>query len=142
MSRVAEIPADDVPVGDDVVVYRLVPTTWCDVIEGEWAFQSGAFDNSSGDDQAMSVVLGDTLDALTGTPDDLPESEQWGVAALQAAFLRHEEQQDLRRSPLPGSQEMRDCAHGDVIGPKNQKRRRRLKKHARWVVPPAAPAAG
>jgi hypothetical protein len=133
------VPADDAPVEDGVVVYRLVLTTWCDVIDGEWAFQSGAFDNSSGDDQDMSVVLGDTLEALHGVPGQLPDTIDWGVAALETGFLRHEESQELRRSPIPGSLELRDRAHGDVLGPKGQKRRRRLKAHAWWVIPPAAP---
>jgi hypothetical protein len=134
-----EIPADDSPVDDDVVVYRLVPTTWCDVIEGAWEFQSGAFDNSSGDANDMSVVLGDTLAALNGDPEELPETTAWGVAALEVAYLRHQEEQRIGRSPVAGSIELRDRAHGDVIGPKNAKRRKRLKRHAWWVVRPALP---
>jgi hypothetical protein len=139
LSEGPELPADEARVEDGVVLYRLVPTVWCDVVEGEWAFQSGAFDNSSGTDLDMSVVLGDTLQALNGRPDELPDTDQWGVAGLEAGFLRHQEQQEFRRSPVLGSLELRDRAHGDVIGPKNTKRRRRIKAHAWWVVRPAAP---
>jgi hypothetical protein len=118
------------------------------LINGEWEFQSGAFDNASpmsdgesSDD--MSVVVGDTLAALDRVPTALPREapacagspEEWGVAVLCARFLRHEESQELLRTPIEG-----EPAHGDVRGKKNLKRRRRLKKHADWVVQPARPA--
>lgn len=87
----------------------------------------------------LSVVLGDTLAALDGAPEDLPDDASWGVAGLMARLLRNEEDQEIRRSPVPESQELRDRAHGDVVGAKGQKRRRRLKKHAWWVIEPAVP---
>jgi len=128
-------PSDDAPVGDEVALYRLIPTAQCDVVDGEWAFQSAAFDNTSGTDE-MSIVLGDTLQLLERVPDDLPERifggdpDRWGVAVLSASAVRAEDQ-DIRRSPVA-----EEPAHGDVVGPKGSKRRRRLKKSAEWVVPP------
>ena len=111
----------------------------------EWEFQSGAFDNATpeGPDDSpddMSVALGDTLEAFGRVPTSLPTdtpwaSEEWGVAALETAFLRHQEGQEILRTP-----KAEEPAHGDVRGRKNQKRRRRLKAHANWVVRPAAPA--
>jgi len=140
-----DLPDEDAPVGDDVLLYRLVPTTWCEVIDGEWEFQSGAFDNASAltiedcpDD--MSVVLSDTLGIVGREPDDLPhetswtdDADGWGVAVLKATFARDEEAQEILRSPRDD-----EPAHGDVRGKKNPKRRKRLKKHARWVVRPKA----
>ena len=139
-------PRDDTsesPVGDDVLVYRLVPTHWCDVVNGQWEFQSAAFDNSTpeSDDECpddMSVVLSDTLATLNRTPEALPEDTPWagdeyGVAVLEVDYLRHEEEQQLFRTP-----EDDEPAHGDVCGKKAPKRRKRLKKHAQWVVRPAA----
>lgn len=141
----SDLSGEDALVGDYVLLYRLVPTTWCEVIDGEWEFQSGAFDNASAltiedcpDD--MSVVLGDTLGILGRAPDDLPhetawtaDSRGWGVAVLEAAFVRDEEAQEILRSPRGD-----EPAHGDVRGKKSSKRRKRLKKHARWVVRPKA----
>jgi hypothetical protein len=142
-----ELPDTDSPVGDDVLLYRLVPIRWCDVVDGQWEFQSGAFDNSGKlqpgehpDD--MSVVLGDTLEALQRLPDDLPARalfgvpDELGVAVLRANFVRAEEEQEVRRSPNDD-----EPAHGDVRGKKGAKRRKRLKKHAEWIVRPAAPPA-
>jgi hypothetical protein len=117
-------------------------------VDGQWEFQSGAFDNatplnSDESSEDMSVVLGDVLAALRRTPEALPmeaplcvgNPEEWGVAVLEAAFLRNEESQEIVRSPLPD-----EPAHGDVRGKKNTKLRRRLKKHANWVVQPSRPA--
>lgn len=129
--------------GDDVLVYRLVPIWACDGTSGDWEFQSSAFDNAtpqvseeSPDD--MSVVLSDTLAALERFPQDLPDhtpwaGDHWGVAVLEVQYLHHEEQQELRRTPQDD-----EPAHGDVRGKKNSKRRKRLKAHAQWVVRPAA----
>jgi hypothetical protein len=137
----------DSSVDDAVRIYRLVPTWNCQPVNGEWEFQSGAFDNAtpmnaeeSADD--MSVVLGDTLAALarlsTALPNEAPacveNPDEWGVAVLEARFLKQDESQEIRRTPLDG-----EPAHGDVRGKKNLKRRRRLKKHANWVVQPARP---
>jgi hypothetical protein len=142
----ADAPSLDDPVGDDVVVYRLIPVWQCKMVDGAWEFNSGAFDNASpefeGDGtEDMSVVLGDHLAALNRLPEDLPEDTlwadlQWGVAALQVHFLRHEEDQEVLRTPRED-----EPAHGDVRGTKNTKRRRRLKKHAVWIVQPALPAS-
>lgn len=137
-------PASDAPVGDDVFVYRLIPASACKPVDGEWEFQSGAFDNAtpindgeSSDD--MSVILGDTLVAISRVACELPaetpcavDPDEWGVAVLEAQFLRHTESQELRRTPIDD-----EPAHGDVRGKKNPKRRRRLKAHANWVVQPA-----
>jgi hypothetical protein len=135
--------APDPPVGDDVLVYRLVPTHQCDVIEGQWEFQSAAFDNASpeaADDcpDDMSVVLGDTLASLGRSPEALPTDTPWagedyGVAVLRVGYLSDEEQQVVLRTP-----EDAEPAHGDVCGKKGSKRRKRLKKHASWAVRPAA----
>ena len=126
-----------------MLVYRLVPVWACDVIDGQWEFQSSAFDNATPEEpdespDDMSVVLGDTLAALNRVPHDLPHTplrgEKWGVAVLEVHYLRNEEQQELRRTP----NEI-ELAHGDVRGKKNGKRRKRLKAHADWIVRPAAP---
>lgn len=130
---------------DDGHVYRLIPVGACDVVDGQWEFQSGAFDNATPLNNAespldMSVALGDALESLGRTPERLPvetpcagEPEQWGVAVLQVGYLRKEEDQQILRTPKDD-----EPAHGDVRGVKNTKRRRRLKKHAEWVVRPAA----
>jgi hypothetical protein len=142
MSTSPRHDAPDPPVGD-VLVYRLVPTHWCSVVEGQWEFQSAAFDNATPETEDecpddMSVVLGDTLASLERSPGALPAETPWagdeyGVAVLEAKFLRDEEQQRMFRTP-----KAEEPAHGDVCGKKNFKRRRRLKKHARWLVRPAA----
>jgi hypothetical protein len=133
-----ELPADDAPVPDPTRIFRLVPTDYCEVgDDGEWVFQSGAFDNNDGDD--MSVALGDTLEALGRTPDDLPERtfpqqpERWGVAVVEAGYLKNDEEQEIRRTPTH-----EERAHGDVRGRKRGNRRKRIKKHAAWVFPPSA----
>lgn len=131
----------------DVLVYRLIPTCNCQAIDGEWEFQSGAFDNASPmnpgeSSEDMSVALGDMLAVLSRFPESLPidapacaaNPDDWGVAVLASRFLLHEESQELRRTPQDD-----EPAHGDVRGKKNLKRRRRLKKHANWVVQPARP---
>lgn len=140
----AELQDPQSAVGDDVLVYRLISVASCQVVDGQWEFQSGAFDNAtpeqpdeSADD--MSVVLGDTLMALERAPEKLPEETawtdgKWGVAVLAVRFLRHQEQQQVLRTPNED-----EVAHGDVRGKKGQKCRRRLKKHANWIVRPAAP---
>lgn len=139
----SQLPAPDDPIADDEHVYRLVKISACKAIEGRWEFQSGAFDNStpsndSERDDEMSVVLGDTLSALGRLPQNLPgesalagDAEVWGVAALNVGFLRKYEEQDIHRS-----QSADEPAHGDVRGQKNAKRRKRLKKHAKWVIEP------
>lgn len=118
-----------------------MPTWWCDVIDDQWEFQSGAFDNSSpeGDDESpddMSVVIGDTLAVIGRVPQALPDEtnwagDEWGVAVLQASYVVEHEDQEIRRTPSE-----LEPAHGDVRGKKGQKRRRRLKAHAQWVVRP------
>jgi hypothetical protein len=130
-------------VPDDGCVYRLIPVGACSIVEGQWEFQSGAFDNASplsNSDSAldMSVVLGDVLASLGRSPESLPvetpcagEPDLWGVAVLQAGYLRSEEEQEILRTPQDD-----EPAHGDVRGVKNTKRRRRLKKHAEWVIRP------
>lgn len=129
---------------DDGRVYRLVPVGACNVVDGQWEFQSGAFDNASPlyDHESpldMSVALGDTLESLGRSPERLPvetpcagEPELWGVAVLQAGYLCKDEEQEILRTPQDD-----EPAHGDVRGVKNTKRRRRLKKHAEWVIRPA-----
>ena len=138
MSESAELPAADAPVADNVALFRLVPTDQCAAVDGEWEFQSAAFDNNDGDD--MSVVLGDTLALLERVPEDLParifqDPARWGVAVVVTQYVRDEEGQLVLRTPT----EM-EPAHGDVRGAKNPKRRKRLKKHAEWVIRPQAPA--
>jgi hypothetical protein len=140
------LPALDAPVDDETLVYRLIPVSSCDVIDGRWEFQSGAFDNSTplveGErDDEMSVILGDTLEAVERTPDALPvetpcsgSPELWGVAKLRAGFLREDLKQSLHRTPKDD-----EPAHGDVRGAKNPKRRKKLKRHAEWVVEPQVP---
>lgn len=129
---------------DETDVYRMVPVGSCDVVDGRWAFQSGAFDNSTPEhdgerDDEMSVVLQDTLMALDRVPEDLPQEtpcagdrELWGVAKLNVGFLRDKQEQEIIRSPTND-----EPAHGDVRGGKAPARRKRLKKHAEWVVEPA-----
>jgi hypothetical protein len=141
---VQDLPAPEAPVADDTDVYRLIPVGSCDVVDGQWEFQSGAFDNSTPlvedePDDEMSVVLQDTLSALKRIPERLPvetpcsgNPELWGVAKLNVGFLRNDEMQEIVRSPKDD-----EPAHGDVRGTKNTKRRRRLKKHAEWVIRPS-----
>ncbi len=114
------------------------------MVDGQWEFQSGAFDNATPNSpdeppDDMSVVLGDTLEILGRRPSHLPTDtpwtgEEWGVAVLEASYVRNEVSQEIRRTP-----EEHELAHGDVRGKKNSKKRKRLKAHARWVVRPAAP---
>jgi hypothetical protein len=138
----------DSPVGDQADVYRMIPVGSCDAVDGRWVFQSGAFDNSTPlndkeRDDEMSVVLQDTLAALNRVPHDLPEEtpcagapELWGVARLNVGFLRNDHEQEILRTPNDD-----ELAHGDVRGSKTPKRRKRLKKHAEWVIEPAKPPA-
>lgn len=143
MNDVSALPTANAPIDDRTSIYRLVPVEQCVFRDGEWIFQSAAFDNSSieGYENEMSVVVGDTLAALDREPDDLPqhshadEPERWGVAVLEAGCIRNVNEQTIQRSPTD-----QEPAHGDVLGGKNSKRRRRLKACAAWVVPPAAPA--
>lgn len=142
MNESAELPAEEAPVPDPTSLYRLVPTDHCDVVDGEWEFQSGAFDNNDDDD--MSIVLDDTLQALGRTPDDLPDrtfpgqAGRWGVAIIHdAGYLRNAEEQEIRRTPRTEAPQER--AHGDVHGRKGGNRRKRIKKHAEWVLRPSAP---
>ena len=114
------------------------------MVDGQWEFQSGAFDNAtpmSADEPPddMSVVLGDTLEILGRSANRLPletpwTDEKWGVAVLEASYVRGEIGQEIFRTP-----EEREPAHGDVRGKKTSKKRKRLKAHARWLVRPAAP---
>lgn len=142
MSGPANLPEDDDPIGDAVPIYRLVPVDQCVVLNGAWMFRSGAFDNSSleGHTNEMSVVLGDTLAALTRDPSALPqraypdESERWGVAVLMCECILTVNGQTIGRTRTP-----EEPAHGDVFGAKNPKRRQKLKKCATWVVAPASP---
>jgi hypothetical protein len=144
-----QLPPPDAPVADETDVYRLVSVDLCDVIGGRWHFQSCAFDNSTpihaGErDDEMSVVLGDTLTLLDRLPDNLPaessvcvgDPELWGVAKLNAGFLKNDMEQSIHRSPKDD-----EPAHGDVRGEKKTSRRRKIKKRAEWVVEPAKPAA-
>jgi hypothetical protein len=117
----------------------------CKAVDGEWEFQSGAFDNASPMHEKecphdMSVVLSDSLEALSRVPHRLPanslvcaaDPDAWGVAALDVGFLRHVESLDILRTPNDD-----EPAHGDVRGKKAPKCRRRMKKNATWVVQPS-----
>jgi hypothetical protein len=127
-----------------VLVYRLIPTYWCEAVDGQWEFKSGAFDNATPGEEGespddMSVIVGDTLAALGRIPDAIPAETPWagddyGVARLEVGWLREEAKQETLRSP-----EEEEPAHGDVRGKKNGKRRKKLKAHARWVVRPTTP---
>jgi hypothetical protein len=119
----------------------------CERVENGWEFRSAAFSNSTetGFENEMSVVLGDTLIALERRADDLPvftfphdgEHAGWGVAKLLTETVRTIiGGQEVVRSPNDD-----EPAHGDVCGPKNPKRRKRIKKNASWVIEPAAPAS-
>lgn len=143
MNEAAEVPADDAPIPDSTPLYRLVPTDHCDRVDGAWVFQSGAFDNNDDDD--MSIVLDDTLQALGRIPDHLPdrtfpgEDGRWGVAVIEdAGYLCKDLAQEVWRTPR--SEEPAEPAHGDVHGSKNSKRRKKIKAKAKWVLEPSAPA--
>jgi hypothetical protein len=143
LNEAAELPADHAPVPDPTPLYRLVPTDHCDPVDGAWVFQSGAFDNNDDDD--MSIVLDDTLQALGRIPDDLPDRTfpgqegRWGVAVIHdAGYLRNDLEQEVRRTPR--AEEPPEPAHGDVHGRKNGNRRKKIKARAEWVLEPAAPA--
>jgi hypothetical protein len=65
-----------------VLVYRLIPVWRCEVVNGAWEFESGAFDNASSEHEHesrddMSVVLGDTLAASQRVPEALPWETSW-----------------------------------------------------------------
>ncbi len=134
-------PIDDASIKDEDALYRLIPTELCAAVDGEWIFQSWAFDNTT-DTLEMSVVLDDTLRSFERVPEGLPEKhhptrpERWGVAVLTAGCARAVPGQEVERSP-----DADEPAHGGVVGSKPGKRRQKLKKCAEWVVPPAAPAA-
>jgi hypothetical protein len=89
----------------------------------------------------MSVVLDDCLSLHERVPEDLPglsfpdEPGQWGVAKLLTRTVREIPEQEIIRSPTDD-----EPAHGDVMGVKNSKRRKRFKKSATWVIEPAAPS--
>jgi hypothetical protein len=139
LSHSPGIPAAGAPIPDDLPLFRLVKTTQCKPVDGQWQLTGSGFDNASGTTD-MSVFLSDTLAGLQRTTDDLPERtfpdpELWGVAVIgETKFLRDDESQDVRRTPQPG-----EPAHGDVTGPKNSNRRSRIRKKADWVFPPPAP---
>lgn len=130
------------PVHDEVWLYRLIPVTLCEAVDGEWQFRSGAFGNSTepGFETEMSIVLDDTLSEHARRPEDLPEfsfpdeADQWGVAKLKTDCARAISEQEVVRSPNAD-----EPAHGDVLGVKNTKRRKRFKKCATWVIEPATP---
>lgn len=145
MPRPPEPEHEEGEIGDDVLVYRFIPIHFCSFKSGEWEFQSGAFDNARPENDGeskddMSVVLGDTLASLGRVPEDLPSDtlwagDDWGVAVLEASYLKREQQrQEIRRTPTE-----EELAHGDVRGKKNSACRRRIKAHATWLVRPAAP---
>jgi hypothetical protein len=140
------LPEDDDPIGDDVPIYRLVPVEQCEPVNGQWIFRSGAFDNSgcAGHENEMSVVIGDTLAALSREPGDLPQHAyphqpgRWGVAVMKADCVRAVDDQTIVRTQTP-----EERAHGDVLGSKKQpSRRKALKRCATWVVAPTAPVPG
>jgi hypothetical protein len=129
------------PVGDEVWLYRLIPVELCEPVEDGWEFRSGAFANSTEDgfENEMSIVVGDTLAHLQRSPEDLPqfsypdEAAHWGVAKVKTEAVRTINEQEVVRSPEPN-----EPAHGDVLGNKNSKRRKKFKKLASWVIEPAA----
>jgi hypothetical protein len=129
------VPPDDRTVADTTDAYRLVPEYHIDWSENEdrWIVKSSAFQNTSRTDE-MSVVLGDTMAADHRPPEDARRSKpDWYVVALSAGELRGE-QQGIVRDPT-----VDEPAHGNVIGPKGQTRRRRLARLARWIVDPPRP---
>jgi hypothetical protein len=131
---------DDAPVVDDVDVHRLLNPAldidW-DHDEGRWVVKSSAFQNPTKPEPTnrMSVVLGDTLEAMDRPPEDARRAKpEWYVAALTAGFVRTEDQ-EVERSPTD-----EEPAHGDVVGDKKSRaRRRRFADAARWVVEPPPP---
>ena len=146
MPQPPEPEHEDGEIGDDVLVYRFVSIRFCSFVNGEWEFQSGAFDNArpENEDESkddMSVVLGDRLAELEREPENLTTDtpwtdEDWGVAVLEAGYLKKERQrQEILRTPTE-----EEPAHGDVRGKKNSACRRRIKANAAWLVRPTAPA--
>jgi hypothetical protein len=142
------LPAIDALIADADEVYRLIKVADCKPVDGKWEFQSLAFSNATplhdGErDDEMSVVLQDTLAALAREPANLPAEgsfpggpQRWGVVRLSVGFLRKEKsQQEVLRSPND-----EEPAHGDVRGGKPPACRKRIKKHATWVVEPQAAA--
>ncbi len=129
-------------VDDEVWLYRLIPVALCELVEGQWQFRSGAFANSTepGYENEMSIVLGDTLADHERQPEDLPEfsfpggAEEWGVAKLRTDCARAIPEQEVLRSANSA-----EPAHGDVVGVKGSKRRKKFKRCASWVVQPATP---
>lgn len=132
MSTEAEEP-DDLTVADECHLFRRIPGNQIKPTnDGGYQPISGAFNNSSGPERSMSVSLGDTMEAYDRTPGDLVAPYPDTYVASITARLARDEEQVLRRSPTG-----EDVAHGDVIGDKNSKsRRRRFAKAAEWAVPP------
>lgn len=131
MSTDAE-EADDPTVAAECNLYRRIASNQIKPTnDGGYRPISGAFSNSSGADGSMSVSLGDTLEEHRLTPEDLvAQHPDTYVAAITAQFARGE-QQRLRRSRTK-----EDIAHGDVIGDKAPRRRKRFAKAAEWAIPP------
>jgi hypothetical protein len=124
---------DDGSVEDATDLLRLINKEWIRLEEsGRYRVSSAAFCNSSGGALDMSVVLDDTLREQGRSAASLldDQSQFVGVVALQAGFVRTEEQK-IRRSPTES-----EPAHGGVIGRKNPGRRKRFAEQARWVQPP------
>ena len=118
------------PVADATELYRRIhPTHLVDDDEGGCVrLSSAAFK-----DPRMSVHLQDALGALGREPASVLEAfPQHCLAALTAGLVRQYEQEVIR-SPTE-----EDPSHGEVVGEKRRQRRyRRLKEGAVWVVAPS-----
>lgn len=128
-------------VTEDILVFRLVSSKICKYADGEWILTSPAFGNNrprtaDAPDDEMSVVLEHKLNELNRKPENLPADTAWtdetyGVAKIPAAYLRDEEEQTIYFTPLDI-----EPAHGDVVGEKDKSRRKSIREHAEWVIPP------
>lgn len=133
------MPDDDTSIDDETELYRLVRSdneiSW-DPGREQWTVSSKAFQNNTKPvkTESMSVVLGDTLEALGRPSTDANQSKPgWYIVALSGGEVRAEEQ-GVSRDPTTI-----EPAHGNVNGSKSQSRRRRFATIARWVGQPPAP---
>jgi len=127
-----EGPEDDLSIAGPTMLYRWVPPNHIRRTANGVECRDGAFKNFPNPETLrMSIVLQDTLQADHREPASvLGGRAGYGLVAVTAAEVRHEDQRVLR-SPLA-----EEPAHGDVWGIKTAGRRRRLAQRARWIIEP------
>ena len=98
---------------------------------------SASFKNDS---DGMSAYAGSLVHELQLTAAAVIHGKPngWGVAEHAVAYLRHDEGQVVTHDPIISTPPPHPCdsAHILVIGEKDQARRERLARNARWAVRP------